>query len=145
MDYFETYAPVVMWTTVRLMLILECLLDLKSKQGDVNCAFLHAHLSEEETVYVHMPQGFTQYDKRGKAKVLKLKRCLYGLEHTPTVCLTPRKYLTSAQFSYYKMLRIKHITRVSHNKFNFLWTDSCQKKKFGHWRVVEMCGVKPPC
>ena len=30
-DYFETYAPVVQWTTVRLMLILESLLDLKSK------------------------------------------------------------------------------------------------------------------
>ena len=67
------------------MLILECLLDLKSKQGDVNCAFLHAHLSEEETVYVHMPQGFTQYDKKGKAKVLKLKRCLYGLKNSPRV------------------------------------------------------------
>jgi len=31
------------------------------------------NLSKDETVYVHMPQGFTQYDKRGKAKVLKLK------------------------------------------------------------------------
>ena len=38
-DYFETYSPVFMWTTIQLMLILECLLDLKSKQGDVNCAF----------------------------------------------------------------------------------------------------------
>ena len=43
-DYFETYAPVVMWVTIRLMLILECLLGLVSKQGDVTCAFLHAHL-----------------------------------------------------------------------------------------------------
>jgi len=30
-DFFETYAPVVQWTTVRLMLILEVLLGLKSK------------------------------------------------------------------------------------------------------------------
>lgn len=41
-DFFETYAPVVQWTTVRLMLILEVLLDLKSKQGDVTGAFLMA-------------------------------------------------------------------------------------------------------
>ena len=34
-DFFKTYVPVVQWTTVRLMLILECLLDLTSKQGDV--------------------------------------------------------------------------------------------------------------
>ena len=29
--FFETYAPVVQWTTVRLMLILEVLLGIKSK------------------------------------------------------------------------------------------------------------------
>ena len=80
--YFETYAPVVMWTTIQLMLILECLLDLNFKQGDVNFAFLNAHLPEEETVYVHMPQGFTHYEKKGKAKVLKLNRCLYGLKNS---------------------------------------------------------------
>ncbi len=43
-NYFKTYAPVVQWTTVRLMLILESLLDLNSKQGDITCAFLHIHL-----------------------------------------------------------------------------------------------------
>ena len=34
-DFFDTYSPVVQWTTIRLMLILEVLLGLKSKQGDV--------------------------------------------------------------------------------------------------------------
>ena len=65
------------------MLILECLFDLKSKQGDVDYAFLHAYLSDEETVYVHMPQGFTKYDRKGRAKVLKPKQCLYGLKNNP--------------------------------------------------------------
>ena len=82
-DYFNTYAPVVQWVTIRLMLILECLLGLVSKQGDVTCAFLHAHLEEGENVYLAMPQGFTQYDKRGRAKVLRLKRTLYGLKQSP--------------------------------------------------------------
>jgi hypothetical protein len=45
-DFFETYAPVVQWTTIRLMFILEILLGLKSMQGDVACAFLHADLEE---------------------------------------------------------------------------------------------------
>jgi hypothetical protein len=40
-DFFETYAPVVQWTTIRLIFILEILLGLKSKQGNVLCAFLH--------------------------------------------------------------------------------------------------------
>ena len=63
---------------VRLMLILEVLLDLKSKQGDVTAAFLHADLEEGEEVYVKMPRGF---EKRGK--VLKLRSTLYGLRQSP--------------------------------------------------------------
>ena len=66
-DYFETYAPVVQWTTVRLMLILEVLLDLKSKQGDVTCAFLHAKVPEGQKIYVNMPMGFR---KKGKSLLL---------------------------------------------------------------------------
>ena len=82
-DYFETYASVVIWKTILLMIILECLLYLKSKYGDVNCTFLYSHLTEDETLYDHTPQGFNQYDKKGKAKVLKLNRCSYGLKNNP--------------------------------------------------------------
>ena len=46
-DFFETYAPVVHWTTICLMFILEVLLSLKSKQGDVLAAFLHADLGPD--------------------------------------------------------------------------------------------------
>ncbi|EJK66248.1 hypothetical protein THAOC_12847, partial [Thalassiosira oceanica] len=77
-DFFETYAPVVQWSTVRLMLILEILLKLKSKQGDITAAFLHADIPENENVYVEMPKGFEQ-----KGKVLKLKKTLYGLRQSP--------------------------------------------------------------
>ena len=66
-----------------MLLILEFLLDLVSKQGDVLCAFLHAHLDEGENVYLKMPQGFKQYSKNGRAKVLSLKRTLYGLKQSP--------------------------------------------------------------
>jgi hypothetical protein len=64
-DFFETYAPVDWWTTIRLMFILEVLLGLKSKQGDVTCAFLHADLAPDETVYVDMPLGFKTKSKNG--------------------------------------------------------------------------------
>jgi hypothetical protein len=77
-DFFETYAPVVQWTTVRLMLILEVLLDLKSKQGDVTAAFLHADVPEGENIYVAMPKGFKQ-----AGKCLRLKKTLYGLRQSP--------------------------------------------------------------
>ncbi len=84
-DFFETYAPVVQWM-MSLMFILEVLLRLKSKQGDVTCAFLHADLEPDETVYVAMPLGFNTKSKNGKRQVLKLNKTLYGL------CQSPRAF-----------------------------------------------------
>jgi hypothetical protein len=81
-DFFETYAPVVQWTTIRLMFILEVLLGLKSKQGDVTCAFLHADVELGETIYIDMPLGFNVKSKNGKRQVLKLNKTLYGLRQS---------------------------------------------------------------
>jgi hypothetical protein len=78
-DFFETYALVVQWTTIRQMFILEILLGLKLKQGDILCALLHGELEPGENVYVESPLGFSQYSKYGTKKVLKLKKTLYGL------------------------------------------------------------------
>ena len=60
------------------MLILEVLLGLKSKQGDVTAAFLHAKLDKGEKVYIEMPRGFRQ-----EGKCLLLKRTLCGLRQSP--------------------------------------------------------------
>ena len=69
-DFFETYAPVVQYTTVRLMLILEVLLGLKSRQGDVTAASLHANLVNYDKVFVDMPRGFEVKGNNGRPKVL---------------------------------------------------------------------------
>ncbi len=68
---------------IRLMFILEVLLGLKSKQGDVTCAFLHAELAPDESVYVDMPLGFNTKSKNGKRQVLKLNKTLCGLRQSP--------------------------------------------------------------
>jgi hypothetical protein len=65
------------------MFILEILLGLRSKQGDVTCAFLHADLEPDKNDYVEMLLGFTQYLKNGIQKVLKLKKTLSGLWQSP--------------------------------------------------------------
>jgi hypothetical protein len=90
-DFFDTFAPVVNWTSVRLLLILSAILGLSTKQVDYTAAFVHApidkdpnwdSMTEEERarsgVYLHMPRGFNQ-----PGKVLKLKRSLYGLRQSP--------------------------------------------------------------
>ena len=75
-DYFETYAPVVSWITVRILLILSVILNLSTTQVDYTCTFLHAPVTDD--IYVEMPKGYQQ-----KGKVLKLKRSLYGLKQSP--------------------------------------------------------------
>jgi hypothetical protein len=65
------------------MFILEILLGLKSKQGDVTCVFLHVELEPGENVHVDMPLGFSQYSTDGTRKILKLKITLYGLYQSP--------------------------------------------------------------
>jgi histone deacetylase 1/2 len=90
-DFFDTYAPVVNWTTVRLLLVLSVILNLATRQVDYTAAFLHAPIDKDPNwanltpaekqrsgVYVDMPRGFRQ-----AGKVLKLKRSLYGLKQSP--------------------------------------------------------------
>ena len=71
-----------------MMLILEILLKLKLKQGDVTEAFLHADVGKDEKIYVEMPLG-----SRKKGKVLKLNKTLYGLRQSPRMFW---KYLSKA-------------------------------------------------
>ena len=75
-DYFESFAPVCMWITVRILLIMSILMGLETKQIDYNSAFVHADIST--VTYVEMPQGFELDDK-----VWKLNKCLYGLVQSP--------------------------------------------------------------
>jgi len=87
-DYWETYSPVVSWTTVRLMLILTAQLGLASRQVDYTSAFVHAEIEkppgydqmtpeeqERAGVYMEMPRGFSK-----PGRVLRLKKALYGLK-----------------------------------------------------------------
>jgi len=76
-DYFETYAPVVQWSTIRTMHILSDACKWKSKQVDYELAFLHASL--EDDVHVDMPRDFQQ-----PRRFENLFESLYGLKQSPT-------------------------------------------------------------
>lgn len=75
-DFFDTYAPVVAWSTIRILLILAVSLGLATQQVDYTLAFVHAEIDDE--IYLEMPLGFRQ-----EGKVLLLKRSLYGLRQSP--------------------------------------------------------------
>jgi hypothetical protein len=75
-DYFETFSPVVMWLTVRLLLIMSILLNLETTQIDYTAAFVHAPI--DCLVYVAMPPGF-----KLDGQVWRLNKSLYGLAQSP--------------------------------------------------------------
>ena len=77
-DYWDTYAPVVSWTTVRLVLILCQVHGLKSRQFDYVNAFCQAPLDED--LYMEIPPGYHTINKKiSRRYVLKLLMSLYGL------------------------------------------------------------------
>ena len=78
-DFFETWSPVVQWSTIRLMMVLSAKLGLKSAQADITAAFLHATLEKGEDIYVRQPRGFVG----DPSYCYKLKRALYGLRQAP--------------------------------------------------------------
>jgi len=78
-DFFETWSPVVQWSTIRIVMILTALRGWKSVQCDITAAFIHALLKPGEEIYVHQPRGF----KLKENHVLKLRRSLYGLRQAP--------------------------------------------------------------
>jgi hypothetical protein len=81
-DYFDKYAPVVSWSTVRLLLVTSITQGWKSKQVDFSNAFVQADLEEE--VYLTLPAGFDgPSGEDRKDVVLKLKKSLYGLVQAP--------------------------------------------------------------
>ena len=81
-DYFETYALVVQWSTIRLLLTLTLANDWTARQVYYTNAFAQADLNEQ--VYVEPPRGFLPKHKHGTDSVLHLKKSsLYGLRQAP--------------------------------------------------------------
>lgn len=79
-DYFESYSPVVQWSTVRLLLIMSIVHGMYTRQVDYVNAFAQAPLPQNEECYIEMPQGF--HDD-GEDTVLMLKKTLYGKSDSP--------------------------------------------------------------
>ena len=78
-DYFDTYAPVVKWSTVGILLILILSNGWTTKQVEYTNEFVQAEIQEE--AYIESPRGFEDRDKLGN--VLHLLKILYCLKKVP--------------------------------------------------------------
>lgn len=75
-NYYETFSPVVRFTSIRIILSIAANKKMMLKQFDVKTAFLNGVL--DETVYMKQPIGFDD----GTDKVCQLKKSLYGLKQS---------------------------------------------------------------
>ncbi|KAI0992157.1 hypothetical protein K3495_g16029, partial [Podosphaera aphanis] len=76
LDYDETFAPVVRYDSLRLLLAISASKQWKPRQLDIKTAFLYGVLNEE--IYMQLPEGY-----RKENYVARLKRCIYGLKQSP--------------------------------------------------------------
>ena len=77
--YFDIYSPVTGITSIRMLIAIKALHNLKIHQMDVKTAFLNGDLSEE--IYKDQPEGFISPGQ--EKKVCKLIKSLYGLKQAP--------------------------------------------------------------
>ena len=73
----NSYSPVVQWATVRLMLILQCILGLQIQSIDFTNAFAQADIPSGEPVFIGLPRDFKS-DGGQDDVVIRLKNILYG-------------------------------------------------------------------
>ena len=83
---FETFAPVVAFSTIRMFLTLATMFNWYTCTIDFNNAFVQSKL--DEPIWVHFPRGFHCGDhedsnKHDKTKCFRLKRSLYGISIAP--------------------------------------------------------------
>ena len=87
-DYTATYAPVVAWSTVRLILALSSIRGLQSRQVDFTQAFTQSPIDTD--VYMRIPQGWFAHQghlrqhpdptHRDASHFIRLAKTLYGVK-----------------------------------------------------------------
>jgi Reverse transcriptase (RNA-dependent DNA polymerase) len=83
-DYFETFASVLRYTTLRILLAKAVAEDLEADHIDIDTAFLNPDLIEE--VYMRVLEFMTKvYPELAKIldAFLKLNKSLYRLKQAP--------------------------------------------------------------
>ena len=76
MNYYETYAPVVTWFAIRLLIVIGILFGWALRQVDFIMAYPQAPI--ECDMYMELPQGIRTSEGDSKDYVLKLLKNIYG-------------------------------------------------------------------
>jgi hypothetical protein len=75
-DYDETFSPVAMLKSIRIVLAIAAYFDYEIWQMDIKIAIHNGNLDED--VYMTQPKGFV--DPQSAKKICKLQKSIYGLK-----------------------------------------------------------------
>ena len=70
LDYFDTYSLVTRITSIRMLIALAAVHDLKIHQMDVKTTFLNGELEDE--IYIEQPEGFIVPGKEKKVQTCEI-------------------------------------------------------------------------
>ncbi len=76
MNYYKTYAPVVTWFAIRLMIVFGILFQWSLQQVDFIMAYPQAPIKMD--IYMELPQGIQTATGNSKDHVLQLLKNIYG-------------------------------------------------------------------
>ena len=79
-NYWDTYAPVVNWVSVRFLLIISQLTGLETHALDFVLTLPQAKL--DVSVYTKIPPGINIENGSKDEYLISLKSSLYGLKHS---------------------------------------------------------------
>ena len=95
----ETFAPVVEWSTVRMLFSLGVMKDWKTASIDCKNAFTQGLMPEP--IYLELPAGFQRANPELAGFVMKIKTSLYGDRRAANIwCRKVRKILTSKEIGF---------------------------------------------
>ena len=117
---FDTFAPVVAWATIRLVLVFALTQGWRLICIDFSNTFVQAELAEP--VWIHLPRGY-KLTMPG-ATCLQLKKSLYGLSITPRLWY---KHLHDALLKDgFKQCDYDPCLWLKPNMIIFLYVDDCR-------------------
>lgn len=111
-DYSATFSATLRHTSFRLLMAIAAGKKLKLDHFDVTSAFTQSKIDAE--IYIEPPPGFTVKDEKGRPKLLKLKKALYGTKQASklwqdTLVRHLTKHMGFKQLSYDPCMFIKHV------------------------------------
>ena len=116
------YYLVVQWSTVRLVLILQCIIGLKSQSIDFKNAFAQADIPSGEPVFIELPR-YLNIDGGKFDVVLILKKTLYS--QVTAACLCYEKLRNALLYRGFVMRKVDPCLFMSKTVIFVVYVDDC--------------------